>query len=116
MFRAAEEIREHRDGYPFRLPNESDTLLDAAGFISLKRLCCPLLGFTLGVEAEGGPMWLRLTGREGVKPSSATRLANSSAGPSTGRHQFPPRNEVRRRRAGNAPSPELLDSLLYDYP
>jgi hypothetical protein len=67
VFRAAEEIRELPDGYAFRLPNESKTLLSAAEFISLERLCCPFLGFVLEVEPEGGPVWLRLTGREGVK-------------------------------------------------
>ena len=67
VFRAAEEIRELSDGYAFRLPNESDTLLDAAEFITLERLCCPFLGFALEVGPEGGPAWLRLTGREGVK-------------------------------------------------
>ena len=67
LFRAAEEIRELPDGYAFRLPNESETLREAAEFISLERLCCPFLGFALDVEPENGPVWLRLTGREGVK-------------------------------------------------
>jgi hypothetical protein len=67
LFRAAEEVREVPDGYAFRLPSEADTLRDAAEFISLERLCCPFLGFALAVEPEGGPAWLRLTGREGVK-------------------------------------------------
>jgi hypothetical protein len=67
VFRAAEEIREMPDGYAFRLPNESDTLLKAAEFVALERLCCPFLGFALEVAPEGGPVWLRLTGREGVK-------------------------------------------------
>ncbi len=67
LFRAAEEIRELPDGYAFRLPNESETLRDAAEFIALERLCCPFLGFAVEVGSEGGPVWLRLTGREGVK-------------------------------------------------
>ena len=67
LFRAVEEIRELPGGYAFRLPNDSDLLLKAAGFVSLERLCCPFLGFALEVEPEGGPVWLRLTGREGVK-------------------------------------------------
>lgn len=67
VFRAAEEIRGLADGYAFRLPNDSDVLRDAAEFISLERLCCPFLGFALEVEPGGGPVWLRLTGREGVK-------------------------------------------------
>jgi hypothetical protein len=38
-----------------------------AEFISLEKLCCPFLSFVVDVEREGGPVWLRLTGREGVK-------------------------------------------------
>jgi hypothetical protein len=67
LFRAVGAIRELPGGYAFRLPNASDTLLKAAEFVSLERLCCPFLGFTLEVEPEGGGVWLRLTGREGVK-------------------------------------------------
>jgi len=67
LFRAVEEIREVPGGYAFRLSNDSDTLRKAAEFVSLQRLCCPFLGFTLELEPEGGPVWLRLTGREGVK-------------------------------------------------
>ncbi|HYH84217.1 MAG TPA: hypothetical protein VEX60_01975 [Pyrinomonadaceae bacterium] len=67
LFRAVMEIRELPGGYAFRLPAGADTLLKAAEFVSLERLCCPFLGFMLEVEPEGGPAWLRLTGREGVK-------------------------------------------------
>jgi hypothetical protein len=67
LFRAALEIRELPDGYAFRLPAEPDVLVKAAEFISLEKLCCPFLGFALEVEPEGGPVRLRLTGREGVK-------------------------------------------------
>ena len=67
LFRAVGEIRELPGGYAFRLPNYSDTLRKTAEFVSLERLCCPFLSFVLEVESEGGPVWLRLTGREGVK-------------------------------------------------
>jgi hypothetical protein len=67
LLRAAGEIRELPDGYAFRLTADTDTLLKAVEFISLERLCCPFLGFALEVEPEGGPAWLRLMGREGVK-------------------------------------------------
>ncbi len=67
LFRSAAEISELSDGYAFRLPNDSDALLRAAEFVSLERLCCPFLRFSLEVGPEGGPVWLRLTGREGVK-------------------------------------------------
>lgn len=67
VFSAVTEILELPDGYAFRLPGETQTLLNAAEFISLEKLCCPFLGLALEVEPEGGSVWLRLTGREGVK-------------------------------------------------
>ena len=67
LFDALTEILELPDGYAFRLPNERQTLLKAVEFISLEKLCCPFLGFVIEVEPEGGSVWLRLTGREGVK-------------------------------------------------
>lgn len=67
VFRAAVEILELPDGYAFRLPGEQDLLVKTAEFISLEKLCCPFLRFVLEVEPEGGSVWLRLTGREGVK-------------------------------------------------
>lgn len=67
VFRAVLEIRELPDGYAFRLSGEPNVLVRAAEFISLEKLCCPFLRFVIEVGAEGGPVWLRLTGREGVK-------------------------------------------------
>jgi len=42
-------------------------ILQAAEFVSLEKLCCPFLNFEITVEAENGSVWLKLTGREGVK-------------------------------------------------
>ena len=68
LFRAVESVRELPDGYAFRLAEGPDALLRAARFIALERLCCPFFGFAIEVEPDGGPLWLSLTGREGVKP------------------------------------------------
>lgn len=65
---AIQEIEELPDGYAFRLPPEASTVKDAAEWITYERLCCPFFDFGLEVERNGGAMWLRLTGREGVKP------------------------------------------------
>lgn len=67
VFQAATEIRELPDDYAFRLPREPDVIVKTAEFISLEKLCCPFLAFVMEVEAESGPVWLRLMGREGVK-------------------------------------------------
>ena len=66
LFSNIKEIRELPDGYEFRLEDDA-SVLKAAEFISLEKLCCPFLAFTLDVDAEAGPVKLRLTGREGVK-------------------------------------------------
>lgn len=68
LFHSVEEVRELENGYAFRLANDGDVLLRAAQFVALEKLCCPFFAFTLEVEAEGGAVWLSLTGREGVKP------------------------------------------------
>jgi hypothetical protein len=65
---AVQEVRELPDGYAFRFPVEPSTVLMAAEFMTLERLCCPFLTLALEVERECGPLWLKLTGREGVKP------------------------------------------------
>ena len=67
VFRAVTEILELPDGYAFRLADEPNMLVKTAEFISLEKLCCPFLGFVVEIKPEGGAVWLRLTGREGVK-------------------------------------------------
>jgi hypothetical protein len=68
IFLAVGETRELPDGYAFRLPETSEMLLKAAEFVSNERLCCSFFSFTLEVEPQGGPLWLKLRGSEGVKP------------------------------------------------
>jgi len=67
LFSHIQQIQELPDGYQFRLDVDANVLVQAAQFISLEKLCCPFLAFGLEVDAEGGPVWLSLTGREGVK-------------------------------------------------
>jgi hypothetical protein len=64
---AVQEIRELSDGYALRFAVEPSMVLTAAEFITLERLCCPFITFGLEVESDRGPMWLKLTGRAGVK-------------------------------------------------
>ena len=61
------EVRELPNGYSVRLPTDGSAIRDAAEYITLERLCCPFFDFALKAEREGGPVWLTLTGREGVK-------------------------------------------------
>ncbi len=62
-----QEVQELPNGYAYRFAAESAMLIKVAEFISSERLCCPFFNFALEVTADGGPMWLRITGREGVK-------------------------------------------------
>ena len=64
---ATQEVRELTDGYAFRFSVEASTIQDLAEFITYERLCCPFFDLEIVVEREGGPTWLRLRGREGVK-------------------------------------------------
>ena len=67
LFSKIEEFRELPDGYEFRFADGPELLTKLGTFVSLERLCCPFLRFNVAVEPEGGPVWLRLSGRDGVK-------------------------------------------------
>ena len=67
LFSQIEETRELPNGYEVRFADEPDLLKRLADFVSLEKLCCPFLRFEIDAEAENGPVWLRLSGREGVK-------------------------------------------------
>ena len=71
---AGQEMRELADGYSLRVPAESAMIKDVAEWITLERLCCPFFRFEMEVEQEGGAMWVRLTGREGVKEFTKIEL------------------------------------------
>lgn len=68
LLATAFEVHELPNGYAFRLLDVPHSLHQAADFIRNERLCCPFFTFTLMVEPQGGPIWLQLTGPEGVKP------------------------------------------------
>jgi len=67
LYAAVQEVQELPDGYAFRLPTDPEVLLLVAEDLNMERLCCPFLRFTLEIEPNGGPFWLRFTGGEGVK-------------------------------------------------
>ena len=55
------------DGFEFEFPADAAVYQLLAEWVGGERLCCPFFDIELRVEREGGPLWLRLTGREGVK-------------------------------------------------
>jgi hypothetical protein len=56
-------IRELDDGYAFGHSPDRAVLMAIAEFVANERLCCPFFEFGLTVERDGGPVWLRITGK-----------------------------------------------------
>lgn len=67
LFADVQTVRETTNGYAFRLPPDSSYLPKAADFITFERLCCPFFAFNVEVEAQGGSIWIGLSGDEGIK-------------------------------------------------
>ncbi|MFY9610684.1 MAG: hypothetical protein WAU45_18995 [Blastocatellia bacterium] len=67
LFETGRDVRELPDGYAIGLPATAATILAAAEFVTLERLCCPFFRFELAVGGTAEPVWLRLTGGKDVK-------------------------------------------------
>jgi hypothetical protein len=67
LYRAVEEIQELPNGWALRFPSTAEILTLAAEDLHIERLCCPFVKYTLEIEPNYGPFWLRMTGGEGVK-------------------------------------------------
>lgn len=67
LFQAVQRANELNDGYAFQFPNEPGMWLSLAQFVENERQCCPFYRFVLEIEPGGGPLWLHLTGGDGVK-------------------------------------------------
>ncbi len=65
--RLVQAVEELPDGWAMQLPTADETLRLVADFIAYERRCCPFFEFDLKVTPDAGPIWLRLTGRPGVK-------------------------------------------------
>ena len=77
LFALALEVQELWNGFAIRFLNEAGRFMAIAKFIENERLCCPFFNFGLEVEPNSGPLWLRLTGGEGVKEILQTTLFDS---------------------------------------
>jgi hypothetical protein len=62
-----ERVRELSNGYEFRFPSDPKTIAMVAEWAAGERLCCPFFDIQLRMQREGGPFWMRLTGRKGTK-------------------------------------------------
>jgi hypothetical protein len=60
-------IRELPDGFEFEFPSDPSNYQALTEFTPLERACCPFFDISIRLEREGGKLWWRLTGRDGVK-------------------------------------------------
>jgi hypothetical protein len=60
-------VRELPDGFAFEFPSDLTTFQLVSEWVAGEHVCCPFFDIDLRLEREGGPLWLRLTGRDGVK-------------------------------------------------
>jgi len=60
-------VRELPNGYEFSFPSDTKTFAMLAEWIEQERRCCPFFDIELRAEHDGGPLWMRLTGRTGTK-------------------------------------------------
>ena len=67
MLKLKTSTRELPDGYEFEFPTDNKTYQLLTEWSIQERLCCPFLEIGLRFDREGGPLWLRLTGRPGTK-------------------------------------------------
>lgn len=73
MRKEAQERRDLPDGYAFRLSADPTLFQQAAEWISLERLCCPFLEFSLEWKQDE-TVWVRLTGGPGAKEFIALEM------------------------------------------
>ena len=62
-----QKIQEVPDGYEFEFASDPETYRMLSRWMFQERLCCPFFDLSLRIDREGGPLWLRLAGRKGVK-------------------------------------------------
>ena len=75
MRSAFQEMKELPDGFAFRFPSDPTVIVNLAEWITLERRCCNFFNFALAVEPDDGPVWLSLTGGEGVKEFLQTEIS-----------------------------------------
>lgn len=62
-----QETRELPSGYAFRFPNDQEVIDQLNTFIQSERQCCAFFKFSLTFEPNQGPIWLEISGGDGVK-------------------------------------------------
>lgn len=62
------------NGFRWRFVPSTEVLITAVNTIDAERQCCRFLKFALTVEADGGNVWLEVTGPDGTNEFLATLL------------------------------------------
>lgn len=75
LFQRMQEQQNLPDGLAFRFT--ADDYLAVADYIAYDRLCCPFFTFALEVTPNQGPVWLRITGPDGVKAELVASLVDA---------------------------------------
>ena len=65
--RARVETIELANGFAFRFQDGTMSLAELAEWVSAERKCCPFFDFEIELQADNGPLWLKLRGKDGVK-------------------------------------------------
>jgi hypothetical protein len=65
--RARVETVELANGFAFRFQDGTVSLAELAEWVSAERECCPFFDFEIEQQADDGPLWLKLRGKEGAK-------------------------------------------------
>jgi hypothetical protein len=73
MRTSAQAKEELPNGYAFRLNTDAALFQQAAEWISLERLCCPFVEFSLEWKQDD-TVWVRFTGGPGVKEFIALEI------------------------------------------
>ncbi len=61
------ETLETPEGYGFRLAKGKIALSEVTEWISLEGRCCPFFDFKIEQQRDGGSLWLKVEGADGVK-------------------------------------------------
>ena len=62
------------DGFRWRFAPSTQVLMTAVKTIDAERRCCRFLKFVLTTEADGGDVWLEVTGPDGTREFLSTLL------------------------------------------
>src|SRR5215813_9382123 len=77
LLKLKKSTRELSDGYELEFPANRSAYQLLTEWAFDERSCCPFLDIALRFDREGGPLWLRLTGRPGTKEFIKMELASA---------------------------------------